>query len=123
MLRTFVKRETLALLYHNMKSRYTIFPNLRPASDSQQKEILDEFWTYYGDAIVHINSNGIQEYTVTRDSYRFYCKYVFLFFMINGIGRSEGIHRIYLLLSNDALISEPSQIAADALKNIKLFIQ
>ncbi|KAJ3306108.1 hypothetical protein HDV03_000342 [Kappamyces sp. JEL0829] len=107
LLRLFVKRETLALLYNNAKTQTTIFPSLRPGTDAQHKEILEEFWSFYGDASIHLNSTGVTEYSAVRDVYRFYC-------------RSEGLHKIYLLFANESLASEPSQIASEALRSLKL---
>lgn len=50
LLRLFAKRETLAMLYHNVKSGNTIFPQLRPSPEVQQKEILSNFWFFFSEA-------------------------------------------------------------------------
>ncbi len=46
----FAKRETLAFLYHNIKTEETIFPNLRPGPEEQHQEILTLFWHFFADA-------------------------------------------------------------------------
>jgi hypothetical protein len=33
---------------------------------------------------------------------------------------SEGVHKVYLLLSNDSLTCDASTVAADILRNIKI---
>lgn len=111
-----MKRETLALLYHNIKTETTIFPSLRPGTESQQSEILQEFWTCFGDASVLMSAGGVSEYTVVRDNYRFYSRFGWVY------GRTEGVHRVYLLFANDSLASEPAQIASEALRSIKVSI-
>ncbi|KAJ3035112.1 hypothetical protein HDV00_004334 [Rhizophlyctis rosea] len=50
LLRLFAKRETLAMLYHNIKTGNTIFPQLRPGPEVQQREILSSFWSFFSDA-------------------------------------------------------------------------
>jgi mRNA-degrading endonuclease RelE of RelBE toxin-antitoxin system len=50
LLRYFSKRETLAMLYHNIKQGHIIFPQLRPGPDVQQNEILETFWWFFGEA-------------------------------------------------------------------------
>lgn len=50
LLRLFAKRETLAMLYHNTKTEVTIFPSLRPGSETQQANILAEFWSFYAES-------------------------------------------------------------------------
>ncbi|KAJ3214930.1 hypothetical protein HDU67_001018, partial [Dinochytrium kinnereticum] len=41
LLRLFAKRETLAMLYHNIKTGCTVFPQLRPGPEVQQREIMN----------------------------------------------------------------------------------
>ena len=50
LLRNFAKRETLAMFYHNIKSGYCVFPQLRPGPDTQQQEIMKAFWWFFGEA-------------------------------------------------------------------------
>ncbi|KAJ1562613.1 hypothetical protein HK096_006973 [Nowakowskiella sp. JEL0078] len=50
LLRQFARRETLAMLYHNIKTGCTIFPQLRPGPEVQQNEILQSFWGFFCDA-------------------------------------------------------------------------
>jgi hypothetical protein len=38
------------MLYHNIKSEVTLFPQLRPGPEQQQQEILREFWHFYAEA-------------------------------------------------------------------------
>ncbi|KAI9006127.1 hypothetical protein BC832DRAFT_620970 [Gaertneriomyces semiglobifer] len=109
LLRLFAKRETLAMLYHNIKSGCTIFPQLRPGPDVQQKEILTSFWGFFSEASASLRVPGVTEFSTTRDQYRFYA-------------RSEGVHKLYILMAADSVSSEvvPS-IASDVLRNIRTF--
>jgi hypothetical protein len=50
LLRLFAKRETLAMLYHNIKTEITIFPSLRPGPEQQQQEILAEFYNFFAES-------------------------------------------------------------------------
>jgi hypothetical protein len=38
------------MLYHNIKSGNTVFPQLRPGPEVQQKEILSTFWNFFAEA-------------------------------------------------------------------------
>lgn len=122
LLRLFAKRETLAMLYHNIKTEVTIFPNLRPGPESQHQDILNEFWGFYSDArwflltSAKLSLPGITEFSIIKDSYRFYAK----FFLLT---RSEGIHRIYLLLANESLTTGPTQVASEILRNLRSQIE
>ncbi|KAI9102819.1 hypothetical protein DFS34DRAFT_610651 [Phlyctochytrium arcticum] len=109
LLRLFAKRETLAMLYHNIKTGCTIFPQLRPGPEVQQKEILSSFWGFFSDASASLRVPGVTEFSIIRDQYRFFAK-------------SEGVHKLYILLATDSVSSEavPS-IAADVLKNLRAF--
>ncbi|TPX51606.1 hypothetical protein SeLEV6574_g00178 [Synchytrium endobioticum] len=51
LLRMYAKRETLAMLYHNIKTGTSIFPQLRPGPEVQQKEIMNSFWTFFSEAV------------------------------------------------------------------------
>ncbi|KAJ3300330.1 hypothetical protein HK104_001748 [Borealophlyctis nickersoniae] len=107
LLRLFAKRETLAMLYHNIKTGCTIFPQLRPGPDVQQKEILSSFWGFFSDASANLKIPGVTEFSISRDQYRFYA-------------RSEGVHKLYILLATESVASEsvPS-IASDVLRNLR----
>ncbi|KAJ3194590.1 hypothetical protein HK101_002347 [Irineochytrium annulatum] len=62
LLRLFAKRETLAMLYHNIKTGSTIFPQLRPGPDVQQREIMSSFWGFFCDAVMaseSVSSDGV----------------------------------------------------------------
>ncbi|TPX72662.1 hypothetical protein SpCBS45565_g00056 [Spizellomyces sp. 'palustris'] len=116
LLRLFAKRETLAMLYHNIKTGCTIFPQLRPGPDVQQREILSSFWGFFSDARLTDRTSsaslrvpGVTEFSITRDQYRFYA-------------RSEGVHKLYILMATDSVSSEaiPS-IASDVLRNLRTF--
>ncbi|KAJ3074851.1 hypothetical protein HDU98_010031 [Podochytrium sp. JEL0797] len=106
LLRLFAKRETLCMLYHNIQTGHAIFPQLRPGPDVQQKEILNSFWTFFYTASATLKVPGVSEFSLTKDQYRFYA-------------RSEGVHKLYILFSTDAVSSEsvPS-IASDILKSV-----
>ncbi|KAI8897677.1 hypothetical protein BC833DRAFT_592690 [Globomyces pollinis-pini] len=106
LLRLFAKRETLCLLYHNIKTGNTLFPTLRPGPELQQQEILKEFWTSFAEASIHLKSPGVKEFSIVRDSYRFFAK-------------SEGIHKIYLLLANESISTDGNQIAMDVLRSVR----
>ncbi len=69
MLRLFAKRETLAMLYHNTKSGQTLFPQLRPGPEVQQKEILDSFWSFFSSSL---QISGLNQFSICKDQYRFY---------------------------------------------------
>ncbi|KAI8618393.1 hypothetical protein BC830DRAFT_1226878 [Chytriomyces sp. MP71] len=84
LLRLFAKRETLAMLYHNIQTGHTVFPQLRPGPDVQQKEILGTFWGFFYNASSTLKIPGVSEFSITRDQYRFYA-------------RSEGVHKLYVL--------------------------
>ncbi|KAJ3326460.1 hypothetical protein HDU76_012907 [Blyttiomyces sp. JEL0837] len=109
LLRLFAKRETLAMLYHNIKTGCTIFPQLRPGPEVQQKEILNAFWGFFSDASTSLKVPGVTEFSVSRDQYRFYA-------------RSEGVHKLYILLATESVSSEavPS-VVAETLKNLRTF--
>ncbi|KAI8593462.1 hypothetical protein BDZ88DRAFT_474603 [Geranomyces variabilis] len=109
LLRLFAKRETLAMLYHNIKTGCTIFPQLRPGPEVQQKEILSSFWGLFSDASASLRVPGVTEFAITRDQYRFYAK-------------SEGVHKLFILMATDSVSSEavPS-IASDVLRNLRSF--
>jgi len=47
LLRMFAKRDVFALLYVNIKTGNTIFPQIRPGPEIQQKEIINIFWDFY----------------------------------------------------------------------------
>jgi hypothetical protein len=83
-MRMFAKRETLVMLYHNIKSGYAVFPQLRPGPELQQKEILNTFWWFYSEAGPTVNTPGVSEYSITRDHYRF-------------VVRMDGVHHLYVL--------------------------
>ncbi len=117
LLRLFAKRETLALLYTNLKTGNTIFPALRPGPDVQQKEILGAFWGFYSDASSSMAIPGVTEFSLARDSYRFYARYIDMLTFF----RTDGIHRLYLLLANEATLNDVPLIAMDVLKNLKAF--
>ena len=106
LLRTFAKRETLAMLYHNVKTGTTLFPNLRAGAEVQQRELLDVFWGFFSDANTALRIPGVAEYSIVKDGYRFYAK-------------SETVHKLYLLLGNESLAESPAVIANEVLKNIK----
>eukprot|EP00842_Homolaphlyctis_polyrhiza_P004704 jgi/Hompol1/5234/HPOL_004264-RA len=106
LLRSFAKRETLAMLYSNIKTGLTIFPALRPGPDVQQKEILGAFWAFFSDASTALRISGVTEFSMCRDSYRFYA-------------RCEGIHKLFVLLTNDSSSVDAPSIAADILKIIR----
>lgn len=74
LLRLFAKRETLAMLYHNIKTGQTIFPLLRPGPDIQQKEIMDSFWSFFSS---NLQVPGLNQFSLCKDQYRFYGWYVF----------------------------------------------
>ncbi|KAJ3005885.1 UNVERIFIED_CONTAM: hypothetical protein HDU68_004361, partial [Siphonaria sp. JEL0065] len=107
LLRLFAKRETLAMLYHNIQTGNTIFPQLRPGPDVQQKEILSSFWGFFYNASSTLKIPGVSEFSIAKDQYRFYA-------------RSEGVHKLYVLFSTDAVSAEsvPS-IAGEILKNVR----
>ncbi|KAJ3050026.1 hypothetical protein HK097_008992 [Rhizophlyctis rosea] len=107
LLRLFAKRETLAMLYHNIKTGNTIFPQLRPGPEVQQREILSSFWAFFSDASAALRIPGVTEYSVSRDQYRFYA-------------RSEGVHKLYMLLATASVPPEsvPS-ISSDVLRNLR----
>ncbi|KAJ3410574.1 hypothetical protein HDV05_003642 [Chytridiales sp. JEL 0842] len=109
LLRLFAKRETLAMLYHNIKTGCTIFPQLRPGPEVQQKEILSTFWNFFCEGSTSLKTPGVTEFSTCRDQYRFYA-------------RSEGVHKLYILLATESVSSEavPS-IATETLKNLKTF--
>jgi len=92
------------MLYHNIKTGNTIFPQLRPSPEVQQKEILNNFWSFFSEASASLRQPGMTEYSVSKDMYRFYA-------------RSEGVHKLFLLLSSDAV--SPDQIASEILKNLR----
>ncbi|RKO92006.1 hypothetical protein BDK51DRAFT_26666 [Blyttiomyces helicus] len=98
LLRLFAKRETLAMLYHNIKTGCTIFPQLRPGPDVQQKEIMASFWTLFSEATKSA-ADGSD---------------------VAAIQRSEGVHKLYILLATESVSSEsiPS-IAMDILRNAR----
>ncbi|KAJ3110017.1 hypothetical protein HK100_003176 [Physocladia obscura] len=75
LLRLFAKRETLAMLYHNIQTGHTIFPQLRPGPDVQQKEILRSFWGFFYNASSTLRIPGVSEFSITRDQYRFYARF------------------------------------------------
>ncbi|KAL2917294.1 hypothetical protein HK105_202958 [Polyrhizophydium stewartii] len=106
LLRLYAKRETLAMLYSNIKTGATVFPALRPGPEVQQREILDAFWCFFSDASTALRTPGVTEFAMCRDAYRFYAK-------------SEGIHKLYVLLSSDTQLADIPTIAADILKNIR----
>lgn len=94
------------MLYQNVKTGNTVFPQLRPGPEVQQKDILNTFWSFFSEASEALNHPGVYEYSVGRDIYRFFA-------------RSEGIHKLYLLLSADC---GPCDIVAqDILKSLKAF--
>ncbi|KAI9339442.1 hypothetical protein DFJ73DRAFT_846630 [Zopfochytrium polystomum] len=109
LLRLFAKRETLALLYHNIKTGSTILPQLRPGPEVQQKEIMSSFWSFFSDASASLRTPGVTEFSICQDQYRFHA-------------RSEGVHKLFVLMSTEAVTSEqvPS-IMADILKNVRTF--
>ncbi|KXS20876.1 hypothetical protein M427DRAFT_93983, partial [Gonapodya prolifera JEL478] len=76
LLRLYAKRETLAMLYHNIKTGHVIFPQLRPAPEVQQREILNSFWAFFGDASAAMRIPGMTEFSLHRDQYRFYSRCV-----------------------------------------------
>jgi hypothetical protein len=84
----------------------SLFPQLRPGPDIQQREILNAFWSFFSDASAILRSPGVKEYTIGRDMYKFYA-------------RGEGVHRIYLLLTLDA--GQPDLVANEVLKSIRNF--
>ena len=69
LLRLFAKRETLVMLYHNIKTGVTIFPQLRPGPEIQQREILETFWTFFS-----LQVSGLHSFCASRDQYRFYSR-------------------------------------------------
>ncbi|KAJ3245375.1 hypothetical protein HDU78_009475 [Chytriomyces hyalinus] len=109
LLRLFAKRETLAMLYHNIQTGHTIFPQLRPGPDVQQKEILNTFWAFFYNASSTLKIPGVAEFSITRDQYRFYA-------------RLDGVHKLYILFATDAVSSDsvPS-IASETLKNVRAY--
>ncbi|KAI8907174.1 hypothetical protein EDD86DRAFT_208924 [Gorgonomyces haynaldii] len=106
LLRTYAKRETLAMLYHNMRTGITVFPQLRAGPESQQRELIEIFWSLYSEVSAAMRVPGVTEFSIVKDSYRFYCK-------------SETVHKLYLLLGNESLTEHPSVIANDVLKHVK----
>ncbi|KAJ3350792.1 hypothetical protein HDU83_009421 [Entophlyctis luteolus] len=74
LLRLFAKRETLAMLYHNIQTGWTIFPQLRPGPDVQQKEVLHTFWSFFYNASSSLKIPGVVEFGVTKDQYRFFAR-------------------------------------------------
>jgi hypothetical protein len=68
LLRLFAKRETLALVYHNLKTGQVLSPQLRACPENQQRDILDTFWKCFAGQ----GSPGMAEYSITRGLYRFY---------------------------------------------------
>ncbi|KAI9209822.1 uncharacterized protein BJ171DRAFT_485127 [Polychytrium aggregatum] len=111
LLRLFAKRETLAMLYQNIKNGCTIFPQLRPGPDVQQKEIFSTFWSFFSDASASMKVPGITEFGICRDQYRFYA-------------RSEGVHKLYILLSTESVnANSVAGIATDILKSVRAHIK
>ena len=55
LMRTFAKRETIAFLYHNLKSGLTIFPAPRSGPALHKAELLGVFWLFYADAVYSIH--------------------------------------------------------------------
>ncbi|KAJ3314910.1 hypothetical protein HDV04_005331 [Boothiomyces sp. JEL0838] len=106
LLRFFAKRDTLAMLYHNIKTGYTLFPALRPGPDIQLQQITSEFWSMYSEASVYLNLPGVTEFSIVRDSFQFYAK-------------AEGVHKIFLLLAQESVSTNVSSIASEVLRNIK----
>ncbi|KAJ3121301.1 hypothetical protein HK098_003790 [Nowakowskiella sp. JEL0407] len=110
LLRQFARRETLALLYHNIKTGTTIFPQLRPGPEVQQTEMMQTFWGFFCDANTALRIPGVSEFGITRDQYRFYV-------------RSEGVHKLYMLFATESVSSESvAAIATDVLKKCALTI-
>ncbi|ORY29463.1 hypothetical protein BCR33DRAFT_793032 [Rhizoclosmatium globosum] len=83
--------------------------NLRPGPEVQQKEILSTFWAFFYSASSTLKMPGVTEFSIARDQYRFYA-------------RSEGVHKLYILFSTDAVSAEsvPS-IASEVLKNVRAY--
>ena len=106
MLRLFAKRETLAMLYTNIKTGLTIFPQLRPGPDVQLKEILAAFWRFFNDSSAALKIPGVSEFALTHDPYRFYA-------------RADGVHKLFLLMSSEAVSMDAVSItASEVLKNV-----
>lgn len=111
LLRLFAKRETLAMLYHNIKTGCTVFPQLRPGPDVQQKDIMHSFWNFFCEASGNMKIPGITEFSISRDQHKFYA-------------RSEGVHLLYVLYAAESVGSNSvAQISSEILKNIKAYIK
>ncbi|KAK5667362.1 hypothetical protein QVD99_005968 [Batrachochytrium dendrobatidis] len=106
LLRLYAKRETLAMLYNNTKTGATLFPELRPGPEVQQKEILNAFWTLFSDASNALRVSGVTEFSICKELYRFYA-------------RCEGIHKLYVLFSSETSFMDVPNAATEILKNIK----
>jgi hypothetical protein len=75
LLRSYAKRETLVMLYQNLKNGNVIFPSLRAGPETQHKELLNNFWTIFADANYALRIPGVTEFCLVKDSYRFYAKF------------------------------------------------
>lgn len=116
------------MLYFNAKSGTTIFPALRPGPDVQQKEIISSFWGFFSDASSALRAPGVTEYSISKDSYRFFARFTLSFHFLlwfdllkqcNGFVRTEGVHKLFIMLTGDTPSADVSQIAAEILKNVK----
>ncbi|TPX34190.1 hypothetical protein SmJEL517_g03057 [Synchytrium microbalum] len=105
LLRMYAKRETLAMLYHNIKTGTSIFPQLRPGPEVQQKEIMNSFWTFFSEAVSNLSVAGVTEWSISRDQYRFYA-------------RSEGIHKLYVLFTAESMSAPSANVASEILQSI-----
>lgn len=109
LLRLFAKREVFALLYVNIKTGNTIFPQLRPGPEIQQREIINIFWNFYYQTCSFIKIPGVNEISINKDQYRFYAK-------------TESVHRIFILYSSEFI--KPENIVTttnEILRNIKYY--
>ncbi|ORY37531.1 hypothetical protein LY90DRAFT_672795 [Neocallimastix californiae] len=109
LLRMFAKRDVFALLYVNIKTGNTIFPQIRPGPEIQQKEIINIFWDFYYQTCSLIKIPGVNEISINKDQYRFYAK-------------TENVHRIFILFSSEFI--KPENIISttnEILRNIKFY--
>eukprot|EP01137_Pigoraptor_chileana_P000237 Opistho-2@36072 len=84
LLRHFATRDTVAFVYHNIRTGVTVAPELRPGPDVEKKLTLRAFWRCFADASPLLAEGGITDFGLTRDGYRF-------------IARLDGIHEMYVL--------------------------
>lgn len=108
-LRQFAKRDTLALLYHNVKTGLTLMPTLRPGPEAQNVEIMRGLMSCINECSPHLAVPGTSDWLVYRRQHLYFA-------------RTDGVDRLFILISltNGTMsVDDVFKKADDIIKSIR----